>query len=462
MLLSIMPPFTITVQASQDKVHETQPVQDEAYETQSSQNIVYEPMTVDYGIFNLFQLEEPDYYKDYAVKYVYYNPVAKFGLAAKKVYRTDQLNRDHFYIWYDFAYKNEYVDGERIEILTPYGYLIKAGQLEISMALTMYVNKHYHWDWLDKITVFAYPNVGSNFDIKYNGYDLRNGNTGYVRFGDENGPEYKKISALQKDLLIAYKTQQTRYYCSCNNGYIQDIVVTFADRQDPRVKEVYACDENGNRKVYIKAGDPLYLKVAFTEPIRFSDNQANHGDIKVDITGKNGEKFTANLIKLKDDYLLFKLDNTDTTKNVILDEVNLYIFNGGNEKWWPLKDLFGIFPQQVDANKYDKEGFTKSKTLITDLAGNPFYSTDYSESIKASYIDGEPPYIAEIEIKERHMNNADIKVKMEKIRGSSGTSGNQSEEELLDPSDINAGVGDEITYTAKFNELLIINGTEYN
>lgn len=90
----------------------------------------------------------------------FFNAVAKFnGLAPKLTFRNGSAYATE-YIWENFGrYYTQDADGNKTEVLTPYGYLAKAGQLEFNFGLTMHVNSHSHWTFIFKDTTFIYPYV---------------------------------------------------------------------------------------------------------------------------------------------------------------------------------------------------------------------------------------------------------------------------------------------------------------
>jgi hypothetical protein len=459
LVMSIVQPYTIAAPAPEEEV------------TASSVPgpVIYEPMTTDYGIFNRFNYDNQEYYNDYAKKSIFYNAVANFqGLVPIKSY---DINSSYFteHVWQSFAVIHRDPNTGKMT-LTPYGHLIQTGQLYMNVGLTMRLNNHSHGFFLFSESTTVYPYVmiygtDSFFMKKLSGYDVRK-DKGNIRFGDDTEPNYMKLepSWLDHELRFAYTAGRTNKICSCFDTFIRDIVVTFADLGDVTFKDAYTCDENGNPQTVTKAGNTLYLKVEFSEPIRFADNSPNHGDITVEVSTASGDILTAHLIKLKDNYLLFKFDDTNTDKNLTLTSVNLYSLYGGKDKWWPLESIFGYKWRGyvMDKEKYGKEpegpeGYTVSSTLITDLAGNPYgssQSANYTGRISNSFIDGEAPYVKEIAIVSRNMNNDDIKKEL-------GTFDSQTEDSL-DASDINAGVGDTVTYAVKFNEVVLINQNRYD
>ena len=444
-------------QAGQETNYQTEITQNALYSTQTTQDVIYEPMATEYGIFNQFNYNNDQYYLDYAKNQPYYNTIGSFNkvigshpkLEPKTKYEYNLVGVLERYSW-DFCYKNyDYSN------LSTYGYLVEAGQLQYNFALTMRINKHSHGSLWWKESGMVYPYVvlygtyTGTYDIR-DGYDLRNEGTSTIRWGDEGGRVYNKITS-PADFGIGYKTKRTMD-CGCDGTYISDLVLTFADTNSVQFKKAYTCDVNGNAKSNNKSGEDVYLKVEFNEPIRFSDNQANHGDMQVKVMTDQNDILTAHLIKLKDNYLIFKIDNTNTTKALTLTTVDFSSFVKNDDDKWPLKEIFGTkwAGQSVDAGKYgaNAEGFTVSKTLITDLAGNPLStagSANYSIGIQDSYLDGEAPKVREI-VNVGKMYNDDINAEM------GGTD---------NPSVNNAGVGDEITFTAKFNEKILVDGKIY-
>ncbi|WP_133158708.1 hypothetical protein [Clostridium thermosuccinogenes] len=261
----------------------------------------------------------------------------------------------------------------------------------------------------------------------------------------------------------------TEYSCKDGKVYIEDIVVAFADIKDPVVKKVYTCDENGNSKYLFNSGEPIYLKVECDEPIRFSDNKSNHGDIQIKMTGTGdaNAEITGHLIALKENYLMFKFEDTSVfnSKEVVMTAVDLTPLYG--DRYWDLRDILGkkaadmgiqLVPAFQSTDKITEYGYDKSICLITDVAGNPLRELGRERQVyelnQNCYIDGISPFVEKIDVVTQ-MNNAKVKKALGKEKLPPSDPG------YPDESDHSAAPGDNITFTATFNENLLLDGKDY-
>ncbi|MBQ4371402.1 MAG: hypothetical protein II803_03210, partial [Firmicutes bacterium] len=95
-------------------------------------------------------------------------------------------------------------------------------------------------------------------------------------------------------------------------------------------------------------------------------------------------------------------------------------------------------PESVESS----EGFTKARSYITDLAGNPISN---EQPVKRFYIDCESPYAAKVSF-DAELNNGDIKA----LRGV--TELDPKDPRYGDPSDLYLGAGDMLGFNLYFNE----------
>lgn len=192
------------IKTTQNDIGEIQTMRNQVYGLQAAQNVIYEPMTTEYGIFNRFNYGDLDYYKDYAKSSPFYNAVAKFnGLAPQWTFRNTYPSDLSKYVWPDFGrQKIKDAGGNETEVLTAYGRIAEAGQLEYNIGATIHVNKHSHWHEIFKETTFVYPYItfwggkGSVRLTAFGGYDLRNDGTKTVRMGDDTGPSYSRFPSV--------------------------------------------------------------------------------------------------------------------------------------------------------------------------------------------------------------------------------------------------------------------------
>ncbi len=209
-----------------------------------------------------------------------------------------------------------------------------------------------------------------------------------------------------------YTVLDIRFSKSGKDGTkMQRASLLFADGTPPAISEVYtteAQDKNSTRIYACNAGvSSIYIQVKFNEYIRFSDNSPQHGDVylKLGIAKIGGDEVTganqtARLVCLKEDTLTFRYDippqinGSDISHYIykfggIFDRDGKDILNAGDEAY-TLKALTatGELEGTDAAGAFHK--FT-SRSLITDLAGNPSGSTVVPSPVKPVYMDKVAP-----------------------------------------------------------------------
>lgn len=393
--------------------------------TYAAGEVTYEPLITEHTIFNRFNYNSESYYNLYAkgAGAWAYNAVGKFGnLGGTHTRKSDG------YKWNGF-------------VSTAYGQLIKDGQLRVCVSATLHNVSHVHKSGLKQANSVAYQAImlrqGNSYLAHLTGLSFVDQGTATVRHGDRS---FNYVGSSEHDLSLTIYVGHTLNICNDGDCTIGDISVTFADISDPQITKVSVRDADGKKIESAKAGSEAYLRVKFSEPIRFADNSKNHGDVSVRLKC-GSEEITATLTELKSDYLTFRFTVPSITGNRVVNSANLAAL------------FTPSFLNQVkngasfEAVDHDGEGYDRSSTLITDIAGNPLKSpsADKSVSMDAFYIDCEAPYISSI-TKSADMKNSDVKAAL-------GTPVGEN-----DPSDTRAGVGDKITFTANFNEQILFDG----
>jgi len=430
--------------------------------------ITYDTITTPYALFNS--------YNNGGVDTSFYTTMSKLGANspfnvvskfkdAKANYllpNTQYVKNTDVYEWSDF------LTGAGNHA---YSELANSGQLQMgaSAAFTN-VNHTLKADLGLKTatsTVYQWLSLSSGYDtpLTLSGESFLSAGTGTQTLGIG---KYQPITGPDEPLFnsLTLQTGLGRNFApdtKLADAKIANIIVSFADLTAPTVTGVAAYDSNNvNPVTFAKPGDIINLHVNFSEPIRFSDDSAAHNpsDLTATVSGggtDSGYQTAAYLTGLIDDtasdnnYLNFEFQvpdgANDTTADHLLNTIDLSKFFGNNK----LNLVYGS-NQTVELNKYagggDGTGFTKSPSLITDLAGNPLSSASGTGiSMPAFNIDVKSPHVTAIS-KTANMNNDDVKADLGKT--------NPSSTDYYDASDTTAGVGDTITYTAAFNEELSI------
>lgn len=237
-------------------------------------------------------------------------------------------------------------------------------------------------------------------------------------YGDSNGYDYERYRA--GGIQIKYESSVSGVGSRMKNS-----ALVFADATYPKIKEIYAsADIDGSVTNFFNAGNTAaYIHVRFDEDIRFSDNNAaSHNNIylKLKVAPIGGVEINdanqrAKLVRLKGNTLTFRYDIPDTIKGSDLSHCITGIYGivdddkGGNNA------LNGSYPLKVLTytgelyGHYTSSGLVEytSRSLITDLAGNPA-DTYIPDSINPVYLDKVPPHVTDISISASDSKNGFI------------------------------------------------------
>ncbi|HHY71163.1 MAG TPA: hypothetical protein GX519_05860, partial [Thermoanaerobacterales bacterium] len=236
----------------------------------------------------------------------------------------------------------------------------------------------------------------------YSYYSLED-TSSFNTFGDMDYWNHKATS-----LKIAFvKTGERK------NTRVKNVSLVFADADNPKISSIYATDIDGNAKTSFGKNDEyVYIHVKFDEYIRFSDSSANHADVylKLKVAQNGGNQVTgadqrASLISLKDDTLSFRYKIPESIRDVktdhfiygfegMYDANNKNVLNAGDSAY-PLR----VLTATGELGGHYAPGLIPytSKSLITDLAGNPSGSTSVPNPNAAIHIDIASPAVKKVE-----------------------------------------------------------------
>ena len=252
---------------------------------------VYEPIKTEYGIFNRYNYKDSSfcgYYTIYSRNA--YNTITEFKtttgpeLILHKLY--SKLSGK--YSWENFAFSVDEATGNKVK--TIYGYLATPQQkLMASMSATLINDYHTHGNWWDgKYETVGYQAAFLQRDNYYpfsriSGRDFADRKEDAVEilgtlvyneiypnpYKGKAGWEYYEDELQYPNLdLFIYVSAYKDYICQDGDVVIGDMSVTFADPKDPKVSKIYTINENGSTDNLFRAGEPIYLKVEFDEPVR--------------------------------------------------------------------------------------------------------------------------------------------------------------------------------------------------
>ena len=305
--------------------------------------------------------------------------------------------------------------------------------VKVSGDFQNYTHKHTFWTTNAKLREREVTNfLTATLDISGNQSIPVSGRDGIgldnYRDGDDNSYLPIFYHEGNNDVSLNFTKAKIDYYngkyCTCNGATANHMLITFRDKRAPQLTSVsYSRNGTSWRDRYsssgnwqVGAGDDLYIKLSFDEPIRFSDDNATgKNDIKIGLklAGKSvRDDMYANLYKLDTDTLYFKYtvpDDMDLDEDIIsLDLSSLF---GNDLELVQMHRLaagrhFTIDDDTLDrANITDTYGFNTTDCYVTDIAGNALLRGDISNLFL--HIDTRAPVIESIDFGAVY-NNSDV------------------------------------------------------
>ena len=304
--------------------------------------------------------------------------------------------------------------------------------VKVSGDFQNYTHKHTFWKGAllqeREVTNFLTGtlNISGNQSIPISGLD----GIGLDNYRDGDDNSYLPIFYHEgnNDVSLNFTKAKIDYYngkyCTCNGATANHMLITFRDKRAPQLKGVsYSTNGTSWKDRYsasgnwqIGAGDDLYIRMDFDEPIRFSDDDATgKNDLKIGLklAGKSvRDDMYANLYKLDTDTLYFKYTVPD---DMVLDEdivsLDLSSLFGNDLELVQMHRLaagrhFTIDDDTLDrAGVTDSYGFNTTDCYVTDLAGNALVQSDISNP--RLHIDTQSPEIETIDFGAVY-NNEDV------------------------------------------------------
>ena len=304
--------------------------------------------------------------------------------------------------------------------------------VKVSGDFQNYTHKHTFWKgaipYEREVTNYltATLDISGNQSIPVSGLD----GIGLDNYRDGDDNSYLPIFYHEgnNDVSLNFTKAKIDYYngkyCTCNGATANHMLITFRDKRAPQLTKVsYSKDGTGWKDRYsasgnwqLGAGDDLYIRMDFDEPIRFSDDDATgKNDLKIGLklAGKSvRDDMYANLYKLDTDTLYFKYtvpDDMDLDEDIIsLDLSSLF---GKDLELVQMHRLaagrhFTIDDDTLDrAGVTDSYGFSTTDCYVTDIAGNALVRGDISNP--RLHIDTRSPEIESIDFGAVY-NNDDV------------------------------------------------------
>ncbi len=337
--------------------------------------------------------------------------------------------------------------------------------VKVSGEFQNYTHKHTFWKvaipYEREVTNYltATLDISGNQSIPVSGLD----GIGLDNYRDGDDNSYLPIFYHEgnNEVSLNFTKAKIDYYngkyCTCNGANANHMLITFRDKRAPQLTSVsYSNNGTSWRDRYsssgnwqLGAGDDLYIKLSFDEPIRFSDDNVegkNSLKIGLKLAGKSvRDDMYANLYKLDTDALYFKYTVPD---NMVLDEdiisLDLSSLFGNDLTLVQMQRVFGggHFTIENDVLKElgitDTYGFNTTDCYVTDIAGNALVRGDISNPFL--HIDTQAPEIESIDFGAVY-NNDDVNAAL----------GNDTE---LNLSGLYLGEGDSINMKLVMSEPL--------
>ena len=304
--------------------------------------------------------------------------------------------------------------------------------VKVSGEFQNYTHKHTFWKvaipYEREVTNYltATLDISGNQSIPVSGLD----GIGLDNYRDGDDNSYLPIFYHEgnNDVSLNFTKAKIDYYngkyCTCNGANANHMLIAFRDKRAPQLTGVsYSTNGTSWKDRYsssgnwqVGAGDDLYIKLSFDEPIRFSDDDANGKNslkIGLKLAGKSvRDDMYANLYKLDTDTLYFKYtvpDDMDLDEDIVsLDLSSLF---GNDLKLVQMQRVYGggHFTIEDDVLKElgitDTYGFNTTDCYVTDIAGNALVKGDISNPFL--HIDTQAPEIESIDFGAVY-NNDDV------------------------------------------------------
>ena len=347
--------------------------------------------------------------------------------------------------------------------------------LQLNTSATFYnrTHSHSHYSWKEVKTYTAEMTVTEKVTSTFSGSTRvidgwSDKSRTYPRIGDLGGVQsnnsdgfntiyYKKDNdycSLQfSHRTFAWKDFEYRT-CTCGGSYAENFVVAFRDERAPVCTGASYSVDGGSwvkstKGVRVGAGQSVRIKLSFNEPIRFADDSANHGDLKLILQPDGTSADTspaAGLVELSGNDLIFQY-TVPQGQNLEINTLNTSRLFGEN---LPLKQVGpnGSFSIAGDIKVNGSTlGLSTTTSYITDLAGNAIVRKDLSSANLT--LDTTVPYVEKVTF-DLALNNADVKEALGKDKWD--VNSEQYQRDYTDASDLYLGAGDSLSLTLHMNE----------
>lgn len=297
--------------------------------------------------------------------------------------------------------------------------------------------------WSDKSR--TYPRIGDLGGVQSNRSD------GFNTIYYKEGNDYCSLQFSHR--TFAWTDFEPRT-CTCGGSYAENFVVAFRDERAPVCTGASYSVDGGSwvkstKGVRVGAGQSVRIKLSFNEPIRFADDSANHGDLKLILQPDGTSADTspaAGLVALSGNDLIFQY-TVPQGQDLEINTLNTSRLFGKN---LPLKQVGpnGSFSIAGDIKVNGSTlGLSTTTSYITDLAGNAIVCKNLSSANLT--LDTTVPYVEKVTF-DLALNNADVKEALGKDKWD--VNSEQYQRDYIDASDLHLGAGDSLSLTLHMNE----------
>lgn len=347
--------------------------------------------------------------------------------------------------------------------------------LQLNTSATFYnrTHSHSHYSWKEVKTYTAEMTVTEKVTSTFSGSTRvidgwSDKSRTYPRIGDLGGVQSNRSDGFNtiyyKDgnnycgLRFSHRIFEWTDFeprtCTCGGSYAENFVVAFRDERAPVCTGASYSVNGGSwvkstKGVRVGAGQSVRIKLSFNEPIRFADDSANHGDLKLILQPDGTSADTspaAGLVELSGNDLIFQY----TVPQGQDLEINTLNTSGLFGKNLPLKQVgpSGSFSIAGDIKVNGSTlGLSTTTSYITDLAGNAIVRKDLSSANLT--LDTTVPYVEKVTF-DLALNNADVKEALGKDKWDVNST--QYQTDYTDASDLYLGAGDSLSLTLHMNE----------
>ena len=348
-----------------------------------------------------------------------------------------------------------------------------SNNLQFNTSATFYnrTHTHSHYNWKEVKTYTAEMTVTEKVYATFSGSarvidGWSDKSRTYPRIGDLGGVQSNSSDGFNTiyykndycSLQFSHRTFAWTDFeprtCTCGGSYAENFVVAFRDERAPVCTGASYSVNGGSwvkstKGVRVGAGQSVRIKLSFNEPIRFADDSANHGDLKLILQPDGTSADTspaAGLVELSGNDLIFQY-TVPQGQDLEINTLNTSGLFGEN---LPLKQVGpnGSFSIAGDIKVNGSTlGLSTTTSYITDLAGNAIVRKDLSSANLT--LDTTVPYVEKVTF-DLALNNADVKEALGKDKWD--VNSEQYQTDYTDASDLYLGAGDSLSLTLHMNE----------